>query len=195
MKDCIFSAHCMADICDKACPMLVETSYLLERNNISIENSVFNMESKALIKAVSQIHAAKGKVCTIISDNTIVTSTLLTYCAICENWQGNRLHCNVYHLRLSNHLDSIQQSWSTKDTPEQLEYEQIWISSAKTLIISNLDYVQFKDFQAQTLLNIIHNRMNNNLTTIIVCPKLSTLIGSGPFFQRLTSMLGEAVLK
>lgn len=195
MKDCIFSAHCMADICDKACPTLVETSYLLERNGIGIENSVFNTNTKVLTKAVSQIHAAKGKVCTVISDNTITTSTLLTYCAICENWQGNRLHCNVYHLRLSNHLDSIQQSWSMKDTPEQLEYEQIWLSSAKTLIISNLDYVQFKDFQAQTLLNIIHNRMNNNLTTIIVCPKLSTLIGSGPFFQRLTSMLGEAVLK
>ena len=195
MKDCIFSAHCMADMCDKACPTLVETSYLLERNGISAENSVFNTSPKVLTKVVSQIHAAKGKVCTIISDNTIATSTLITYCAICENWQGNRLHCNVYHLRLSNHMDSIQQSWSTKDTPEQLEYEQIWLSSAKTLIISNLDYVQFKDFQAQTLLNIIHNRMNNNLTTIIVCPKLSTLIGSGPFFQRLTSMLGEAVLK
>lgn len=195
MKDCIFSAHCMADVCDKACPTLVETSYLLERNGIGIENSVFNTETKALSKVISQIHAAKGKVCTIISDNTITMGTLLTYCAICENWQGNRLHCNVYHLRLSNHLDSIQQSWSTKDTPEQLEYEQIWLSSAKTLIISSLDYVQFKDFQAQTLLNIIHNRMNNNLTTIIVCPKLSTLIGSGPFFQRLTSMLGEAVLK
>lgn len=195
MKNCIFSAHCMVDICDKACPSFVETSYLLERNGIAIDNSVFNTDAKTLSKAVSQIHNAKGQICTVISDNTITASSLLTYCAVCENWQGNRLHCNVYHLRLSNHLDSIQQSWSAKDTPEQLEYEQIWISSAKILIISNLDYVQFKDFQAQTLLNIIHNRMNHNLTTIIVCPKLSTLIGSGPFFQRLTSMLGEAVMK
>lgn len=195
MKDCIFSAHCMADICDKACPSLVETSYLLERNGIGIDNSVFHTDHESISRAVSQLHNAKGKVNTIISDNTISQSTLLTYCAICENWQGNRLHCNVYHLKFSNHLDSIQQSWSAKDTPEQLEYEQIWISTAKILIISNLDYVQFKDFQAQTLLNIIHNRMNNNLTTIVVCPKLSTLIGSGPFFQRLTSMLGEAVMK
>lgn len=95
MKDCIFSAHCMADICAKACPTLVETAYLLERNGIEPGNSVFHTDAKGLAKAVSQLHNAKGKVCTIISDNTIATSTLLTYCAICENWQGNRLHCNV----------------------------------------------------------------------------------------------------
>lgn len=195
MNNCIFSAHCMSDICDKACPALVETSYLLERNGINIDNPVFHSNPEDLLKATEQLHCASGKVCTVISDDTIKKSTLLTYCAICENWQGNRLHCNVYHLKFSNHLDLIQQSWSMKDIPELLEYEQIWVSTAKILIISNIDFVQFKDFQAQTLLNIIHNRISNNLTTVIVCPKLASLIGNGPFFQKLKSLLGEAVLK
>ena len=123
---------------------------------------------------------------TIITDDTISTSTLITYCAICENWQGNRLHCNVYHLRFSNYIESVQQSWSVRDVPEQLEYEQIWISS--------LDFVQFKNFQSQTLLNIIHNRMNSGLTTIIVCPKLNTLVGSELFFQKLQSVIRGAVI-
>ncbi|MCM1226131.1 MAG: hypothetical protein NC320_01740 [Clostridium sp.] len=195
MNNCIFGSGCIKEVCDKSCPVLVETSYLLERNDISMQNQVFCASRKEKAKTVSILRKASGKLCTVISDNTIKTGTLLTYCAVCENWQGNRLHCNVYHLRFSNHLDSIQQSWSAKDIPEQLEYEQIWTAAAKILIISNLDFVQFKDFQAQTLLNIIHNRMNKGLTTIIVCPKLTTLIGSGMFYQRLLSMLGEAVLR
>lgn len=193
--NCIFSGRCTEEICDEACPTLVETSYLLERNGISIENDIFHISVKERDSALMLLHKASGKFCVSVSDNTIFTSTLLTYCAICENWQGNRLHCNVYHLRFSNYIDSIQQSWSVKNTPEQLEYEQIWTSTAKILIISNLDFVQFKDFSAQTLLNIIHNRKNNGLTTIIVCPKLNTLIGNGMFYQRLISILGEAVIR
>lgn len=194
MKNCIFSSHCIEDICDKSCPALTETSYLLERNNISIENPVFHSQINNEI--ISLLHRASGKLNTIITDNTINTSTLITYYSICENWQGNRLHCNVYHLRFSNYIESIQQSWSVRDMPEQLEYEQIWISTAKILIVSSLDFVQFKDFQAQTLLNIIHNRSENGLTTFIVCPKLNTLVGNnGLFFQKLQSILREAVIK
>lgn len=36
MNNCIFTAHCTETICDKACPILVETSYLLERNGLSL---------------------------------------------------------------------------------------------------------------------------------------------------------------
>ena len=185
--------RCTKEVCDKSCPTLAETSYLLERNCIAIENPVFRTHITTDI--MSLLSKTKGKLNTVITDNTINTSNILTYCFICENWQGNRLHCNVYHLKFSNYLDAIQQSWSAKDTPEQLEYEQIWLTTAKVLIISNLDYVQFKDFQAQTLLNIIHNRLNTGLTTIVVCPKINTLVGNGMFFQRLLSILREAVIR
>ena len=98
-------------------------------------------------------------------------------------------------MKFSNHVESIQRSWSAKNTSDSLEYEQIWSSSAKILIISNIDYVQFKDFQSQTLLNLIHNRMNNNLTTIVVSPNLSSLIGNGVFFNKLVKILDKAVIK
>lgn len=195
MDNCIFTAHCTEPVCDKACPILVETSYLLERNGLSFNNEVFHSTPEDIKTALDTIHKSAGKLGTFISDNTIASSNLLTYCAICENWQGNRLHCNVYHLKFSNHVEAIQRSWSTKNPSDALEYEQIWSSSAKILIVSNLDYVQFKDFQAQTLLNIIHNRMNNNLTTIIVSPALSTLVGSGTFFIKLKEVLKKAVIK
>lgn len=195
MDNCIFTAHCTEPVCDKACPILVETSYLLERNGLSFDNAVFHESPKNIKDAMNALHESSGKLGTVISDNTIASSNLLTYCAICENWQGNRLHCNVYHLKFSNHVEAIQRSWSTKNPSDALEYEQIWSSSAKILIVSNLDYVQFKDFQAQTLLNLIHNRMNNNLTTIIVSPALRTLVGSGTFFIKLKEVLEKAVIK
>lgn len=194
MNGCIFAPHCTELVCDKACPIYVETSYLLERNGITFDSPVFNASPKSISKALSVINEHSGKLSTIISDNTIDASNLITYCAICENWKGNRLHCNVYHLKFSNHLESIQRSWSSKSEDESLEYEQIWVNTAKVLIISNIDYVQFKDFPAQTLLNLIHNRMNNNLTTIVVSPKIQTLVGSGVFFSKLQSMLRGAVI-
>lgn len=195
MENCIFSHRCTEPVCDAACPTLVETSYLLERNGITSNNVSFHAHKKEIVSAFSILKKSDGTLGVVISDNTISASNLLVYCAICQNWHGNRLHCNVYHLKFSNHVDSIQRSWSLKDTPEDLEYEQIWVSSAKVLIISNIDYVQFKEFQSQTLLNIIHNRKNNGLTTIVVSPKIQTLIGNGTFFERLKSMFTEAVVK
>lgn len=197
MNNCIFTAHCTEAVCDKACPALVETSYLLERNGLSFDNEVFHETPERIAAALDKLHKSAGKLGVVVStESTITASNLLTYCAICENWQGNRLHCNVYHLKFSNHVEAIQRSWSTKNPPESLEYEQIWCSTAKVLIISNLDYVQFKDFQAQTLLNIIHNRMNNHLTTIVVTPPLDQLIGNQTgFFKLLKDLLKEAEIK
>lgn len=195
MNNCIFTAHCTEPVCDKSCPILSETSYLLERNGLSFDNAVFQSSTKDINNALYALHKSDGKLATVVSDDTIGSSNLLTYCAICENWQGNRLHCNVYHLKFSNHVESIQRSWSAKNTSDSLEYEQIWSSSAKILIISNIDYVQFKDFQSQTLLNLIHNRMNSNLTTIVVSPNLSSLIGNGVFFNKLVKILDKAVIK
>ena len=197
MNNCIFTAHCTESVCDKSCPILAETSYLLERNHISMDNPVFRSSQKDIDKAISIINKVENsmdKLGVIVSNDTISISNLLAYCSICTNWQGNRLHCNVYTLKFSNHLDLIQKSWSAKNNIDELEYEQIWCNTSKILIISNIDFVQFKDFQAQTLLNLIHNRQDNGLSTLIVSPKLNTLVGSGQFFNRMQSTFGKAVI-
>lgn len=194
MNNCIFTAHCMEQVCDNACPILAETSYLLERNRLSLDNAVFNTSQRSIDAALTVLHKCNKRLGVIESDSTITSSNLITYCSICENWYGNCLHCSVYHLQFSNYIDTLQKSWSAKNPIEALEYEQIWVSSAKILIISNLDYVQFKDFQAQTLLNLLHTRENNGFSTIIVSPKISTLIGSGLFFNKLQSVLKGAIV-
>lgn len=192
MTDCIYRGFCNKPTCDCACPTFAETTYLLERNGISDTSSVFNDK---LHSKYTRFLDSPDKFSVIVSDNTVRVANLLVYNAICDKWKGNQFHCNVYHLRFSVYIDSIQKSWGLKEMPESLEYAQIWMRTAEVLVISNIDFVQFKDFQAQTLLNLLQLRAINNLKTIIVSPKISTLIGQGLFFSRLQNILGEGVVK
>lgn len=194
---CPYSGHCIKPECSTACVEYGEMSYLLERNRLDRTNSVFNRSPAVIKTALDVLHKADKALMYFISDHVKDTSNLLTYLSICEHWYGNCLHCYVYHLDLYKHIESIQRSWNLNNLPEDLEYEQIWIESAKILIISNFEYLQFKDFQSQTLLNIINNRINLGYTTILVGPNLNTLVGANNsvFFSRLKDLLGKAVYR
>lgn len=192
MHNCIFSAHCTEKTCDASCPILVETSYLLERNNISMSSDVFHASPKLIDQCNKLLESSKGQFAPWIVDDTVKMSELLTYCAICQNWKGSRLHCNVYNLKYSRFLEDTKKSWSLKAVPEDLEYRRIWIDSCKVLVISNIDFVSFGDFESQTLLNILQSRAGDDKTTIIVTPKPSLLVGKGLFFVRLQKLLEEA---
>lgn len=185
MNNCIFSAHCIQPVCDKSCPTLAETSYLLERNGLAMNNPVFHQDVKYLNYYMSRLQSASGKFSVLIAQNTVAASDLVTYCAICKNWKGSQLHCTVYNLRYAKYIELLKQSWSTKQEPEELEYMRIWATSAKVLVVSNLDYVNFNDFESQTLLNLIQSRSSPDKTTIVVSPDISNLVGKGMFFDIL----------
>lgn len=198
MNNCIFTAHCTELTCDRSCPAYVETSYLLERNEINFNNlalyadkSMIDQAVKVLDKSVGNIgaHVVSGRYTTIQWADTI------TYAAICQNWQGSQLHTTVYNLRLSKYLDMTKRSWGMKGEPDDLEYMNIWARSAKILIISNFDYVNFGDFESQTLLNLLQERQNGELTTILVTPPLKSLVSSKAsiFFNSLKTRLNDAV--
>ena len=198
MRDCIFTAHCIEANCDMSCPILVETSYLLERNGIAMNNPVFSDPAVDFDKAKNVLSKAQGKVATYIATNgwnTTQCSDILTYTAICQNWKGNQLHCSVYNLKYAKYLDEIKKSWSTKVEPESLEYMRIWAETAKVLIVSNLDYVNFGDFESQTLLNLFQTRSGSDFTTIVVAPPLKQLVSAkfSVFFNSLKSILSDGV--
>lgn len=192
MYQCMFSAHCIEKQCDKSCPQFVESSYLLERNNIAITSDVFNTNKKYIERSVRTIEECKG-LSVVVSNNTTKTAELLTYCGICKSWKGSQLHCTVYNLKYSKYIEEIKKSWSTHKEPDELEYMRIWSESCKVLIISNLDFMTLGDFECQTLLTLIQSR--EYLSTIIVAPQLSSLVGKGPFFDRLIAFLSKAVVK
>lgn len=189
MYNCIFSGHCTEQECDNACPILVQTSYLLEQNGITMNNPIFHMDPISIEKYLRVIDKAKGSVSSYISNNTVYDADAITYLSICDYWKGSRLHTSVYNLKFSQYIDKLQKSWSYNGNKDEIDYIDIWAKQAKVLIVSNIDYVNFKDFQCQTLLQLLQLRMNPDLTTIIVTPQLSNLVGDGAFFARLTDLL------
>lgn len=197
MNNCIFTPHCTEGLCDKSCPILVETSYLLERNGINMNSPVFNIASdkslnlSQLAKFVTDCECYTNSVCVCKAKNTIKLAEVLTYLLICRNWKGSRLHCNVYNLKYSKFIEDTKQSWNTKTEPESLEYMRIWANTSKILVVSNMDYVNFRDFECQTLLTLIQSRQSNHLPTVLVLPD-STLVGDSKFLGKLTAMFRES---
>lgn len=199
MYNCIFSPHCTERFCDKSCPTLVETSYLLERNKIDMNSPVFKDLYSELDSVMNLLSKTEVGLQTFFvnSKDSVRVAEFLTYCEICKNWKGSRLHCTVYNLKYSRYLDDIKKSWGLKQEPEDLEYTRIWIDTCKVLIVSNMDYVKFGDYETQTLLNIIQSRQSGDKKTIIVTPPLNRLVtaGSGTanlFFESLKQLLNSS---
>lgn len=191
MYNCIFSGHCVEVQCDKSCPILAQTSYLLDRNEISMNSPVFKMGKDEISKYSKILEESQGKIKVISEVNTSLAADYIVYCAICNKWKGSQLHCNVYNLKFSRYIEQLQKSWGYNADSTEVEYVKIWANTANILIISSLDYVNFKDFQSQTLLSLLQSRTNTDLTTIVVAPPLSNLVGDGPFFSRLTEVLSR----
>lgn len=199
MHNCIFTPYCTEPFCDKSCPVLAETSYLLERNNISLNSFVFSdtsIDYPASQELLAKIENSVGVyvVGPTSKRTTAQYADIFTYTAICNNWQGSRLHCTVYNLRYAKYLDELKKSWSVKTEPENLEYSRIWSESAKVLIISGIDYVNFGDFESQTLLNLLQTRDDGEHTTLIVSPPLTNLVSNkaSRFFSMLKTRLIDA---
>lgn len=198
MDNCIFTAHCTEMCCDQSCPILVETSYLLERNGIQFSNPVFSKYSNSILDVVRFLDKYQHQTRRVLENDlgvklndapTVQKADLITYCAICKYWKGSQLHCTVYNLRYSKYLEEMKKSWTTGSESEILQMMRIWSESCKVLIISNFDYVKFGDFESQTLLNLIQSRESQALTTILVGPSTIATAPNGLF----TALLRKAL--
>lgn len=194
MYECLFSPNCTEDICDKACPILAQISHLMSINNIDIKCSAISKSKTGPkvylngLEFLDQLSASDNLYGVVTTDNTITGADLVTYLGICNNWKGSRLHATVYNLQYARYLDMTKQSWNFKVESENLQYMNIWIQQAKLLIISNIDYVNFGDYECQTLLNLLQSREANRLQTVIVAPTTS-LFGRSSFLPVLQSKI------
>lgn len=194
VPDCPFSDQCIDSVCDKSCPKNAEMMYLLERNKLSMQSPVFKSTNSMIQKATKYLHTEES-LSVVQTEKPIDMSELIAYLACCDKWRGNCCNCSVYHLNFSGYLTDLQRSFSMQNKPDALEYEEIWMNYAPTLIISGLDYVQYKDFSAQELLNLISNRERDRKKTIIVCSKVDNLAGKGQSFEQLKNWLRKAVVR
>lgn len=186
MHDCIFAHRCSKLICDKSCPKYTEVSYLLDRNELTMQNICFKVGYQGINRATKIIERAENTALVYISENNPEGSAdLLTYCAICKYGLNSSMHCKVYHLNLSDYIDMIRDSWKLNTKTQAHEYIDIWINSSNVLIISGFQYLRFNDFECQTLLKLLDMRLCRSKTTIVVSPRLSSLIDNSKDFMPL----------
>lgn len=198
MYNCIFTGHCIHPVCDQSCPDWVETAYLLERNKIPMTSDVFRANPADIQKCntiLDEVFNQSQNLSVVqTKQNTNEVSNLITYCGICRHWKGNQLKCSVFNLRLFQYLEDIRKTWNNGGyESEELEYTKLFTKNSKVLIISNIDYINFKNFECQTLLGLIQERsIDSEKSTIIVAPPLSSLMGDGGFYQTLMNIMGKA---
>lgn len=200
MKECLFKEFCMEQECQRICPSLIETTYLMQRNEFHDNDSALRRSVKQLdavqklLKSESLIKCVRVRRAKDNTENTVTLGNLLTYVAICNSWRKNGLSPAVYHLRYINHIDALQRSWSKHKPSDALEMEQIWINESKLLIVSGMDFVDYNDFRAQTILGIVHSRLGKGLPTILVVPEQS-LVGKSMFLNHINSMISDNLIE
>ena len=164
-----------------------------------MKSSVFREMYPKVESVMKDLSKSESGIQTFIvnSKDSVKAAELITYCEICKNWKGSRLHCSVYNLKYSRYLEDVKKSWNLKQPPEDLEYQQIWIDTCKVLVVSNMDYVRFGDYETQTLLNLLQQRSSSDKKTVIVTPPFNRLVttGSGTsnlFFESLKQIMNSS---
>ena len=192
---CIYAPYCVQPECKLVCPTYQQIDYLLSQNELSPPNPIYSLPADTYELADNLITKYTSGFHFIENNNPGEFAKLLTYCSICTHWRGSRFSMVVYHLKFAKYIERLRASWSQKDESDDLQYTRIWAESAKVLIISNLDFVSFGDFECQTLLQLIQDRADNGKLTFIVCKDHTKLVGRSSFFSVFTNTLKEARTK
>lgn len=190
VSDCMFSPYCCATLCDRSCPKWAQTDYLLMRNGLSYSSRAFRMKQSSLNKYISVYEKACscGSAVTVTCKDAVKVAEVMSYVAVCNTWQGSAMRVKCYHLLYSQYLESVQSSFGGRMN-EDAQYAELWSKSCNVLVISGIDYVNFKDFQSQKLLQLLQDRERKRKATIIVSPKVENIMGGGKMYDLLLSKL------
>lgn len=190
VRDCMFSPYCCATLCDRSCPKWAQTDYLLMRNGLSYSSRPFRMKQSSLDKYISVYEKACscGSAVTVTCKDAVKVAEVMSYIAVCNTWQGSAMRVKCYHLLYSQYLESVQSSFGGRMN-EDAQYAELWSKSCNVLVISGIDYVNFKDFQSQKLLQLLQDRERKRKATIIVSPKVENIMGGGKMYDLLLSKL------
>lgn len=195
MFNCIFTPYCIHETCDLACPRHAEILYWMKRCRLDINNPVLNSPAAKINYVTQLIKENQNTVSAFKAEKPVDSAHLFSYVAICNYGIGTGLNGGVYHLNFQEYLDELKRSWQTKFDSEDLTNMRIWNQSANYLIISNLEYIKFGDFESQTLLALLQSRDKPDKTTFVILNKKEPLIGTDSiFFSRLKNRLEESVI-
>lgn len=184
VESCPFDAYCTLPLCDRSCPRWAQVDYLLMRNSLSLNSRPFKTKLSVLEKYDELYRIRVGRSTVVTTSDTTKCAESLSYVSVFNNWEKSAMRVKCYHLVFSRYVDALQASWSSSKSDE-LQYEELWVKSCNVLVVSGIDYVNFKDFQCQLLLQLLQDREREGKTTFVVSPKVEKLSGSGGMFNLL----------
>ena len=195
---CPFSSQCERAFCDYSCGKNVLFDVMMKKSEIKPQD-VGAISVKLRDKVKQDLAKFKGSTIYITANRgNKMLGDIYAWLAACKLCPYYGSDVTVYHLKYSKYLEQLRQSWATKYEPEELIEARCFISTARVLIVSSLEYVQYKDFESQTLFSLLGERSyNRDFTTIVIGPDINTWLGPhitrSQFANRLGIMLEEAV--
>lgn len=192
VKDCVFDSYCTFPLCDRSCPRWAQMDYLMMRNDLTSTSRPFQMKEEVLRKYVDVYESGVGTTTVVTSRDTIKDAEVMAYVSVCNNWEKSAMRVRAYHLVFSKYVDDLQSSWSGTKS-DDLQYVELWSKSCNVLVVSGIDYVNFKDFQSQLILQLIQDREREGKTTFVVSPRVEQLTGSGKMFNLMVSKFKQIV--
>lgn len=193
------------DNCGPACPMWNLTESLMSKNNL-IDRNVPSMITPQIIKQCKRIfeeameYPSSAIMCVSKQLSSHEFADVFTYYAICMLWRMYVGRTAVYNLNFSNYIDNEKDSWNINgdNIDPELQFKRNIISGKvdgtikkNMLIISGIDYINFKDFESGQLLKVLGTRRTNQMPTVVVGPEPSTILGTGQLVNMLTGVLQE----
>ena len=194
---CPFSSQCERAFCDYSCGKNVLFDVMMKKSEIKPQD-VGAISVKLRDKVKQDLAKFKGSTIYITANRgNKMLGDIYAWLAACKLCPYYGSDVTVYHLKYSKYLEQLRQSWATKYEPEQLIEARCFINTARVLVVSSLEYVQYKDFESQTLFSLLGERSyNREFTTIVIGPEINTWLGPhitrSQFANRLGIMLEEA---
>lgn len=195
---CPFSSQCERAFCDYSCGKNVLFDVMMKKSEIKPQD-VGAISVKLRDKVKQDLAKFKGSTIYITANRgNKMLGDIYAWLAACKLCPYYGSDVTVYHLKYSKYLEQLRQSWATKYEPEELIEARCFINTARVLVVSSLEYVQYKDFESQTLFSLLGERSyNRDFTTIVIGPEINTWLGPhitrSQFANRLGIMLEEAV--
>ena len=187
---CVFEPFCTQKVCDRACARWAQSDYLMMRNNVRPSSPSFSMGEREVLRYDKLYRMCLGKTSVVQTSDTVTVSERMSYVMVFNCWQNSAMRVKCYSMSFSSYVQSLQQSWS-EGKSDDFQYQEIWSRSSQVLLVSGMDYVNFKDFQCQVVLQLVQDRERDGKTTVIVVPSVDRLVGSGSMFNLFVSKLRD----
>ena len=175
-----------------SCAKNVMSQLMLKKSDINNYSRCHEISTDTKLVCHNILEKSYGRFSTLetkkLNLNSSECADLLLYTAVCDMCEGYGSSISAYHLKYSSYIQSIKDSWS-QGVSASLSEIQAFSSSSKVLIVSGLDYMNFKDFESQTMLVLLESRAKPNLSTVLTINSIDNLTGSGPFFTPLKDAL------